>query len=280
MVQWTCRKIIAIAIILIYAIVIGVFSQDIISISSVVIDSGKPRTVQITTYVNFNQTEGYAGLKNESDVIISMNLTAPHGTLIVDDPITINAIALIKGDKLLTVGQVWVFFPNCLAYPTSYYENEVPIEGVLRFDNEIYTAKNKYPNIDFTVQPNTTFRIITSNQVIWNIDGDYTPKVAVFFFDGSNKTYTPQNTVLHVYPQEQLQQSQTNKVSVIITLALFVFSAVGIASLFFDLWESGQSVCKYEKQTKTENDPATTKQDQTDESKTKCQGEKTQNKNP
>ena len=246
MVNWTCKRITAVSIVIIYIIVIALFAQDIVSTSLAVINSGQSRTFQIATYVNFNETSAlHIGFKNESDMIISMNFTLPHGILAVNEPITINATAILKGNHILEIGEVYVMFPNSLSYPTSYDADQIPIQGGIGIGNILYSEGRKNPNVTFSVDPGTIFRINAESQIIWTIDGDYIPKIGVFFFDGSNSTYVPDDIILHVYPQEQFTQLQTNKVSVIITLALFVFSAVGVATLFFDLWDSDKDVCKY-----------------------------------
>ena len=151
----------------------------------------------------------------------------------------------------------------------------MPIPGELFFDNIIYEDHLKYPNVTVEVQPETVFELIDNTKVAWAIDGDYVPTIEITFFDGTNQTIVANDISIHVYPQEELTQIETNKVSVIITLALFIFSAVGVVTLFFDLWDSEEKVCKYEKESKSETAKSNGTHNYSNKFKTKSGGKKT-----
>jgi hypothetical protein len=194
-------------------------------------------------YLRFNGT-GPIGTFNESGLAFRLNFTYPNGTLIANEPVTIDSIAIIDY-AYSTLDEVVIFFQNSLAYPFSYEDNGIiPKQGSLAFRNPVYIEG------EGTVVRNVSVGSYT--QITWPIEGDYIPIIGVFFRDGTNKTYTTSDVVMHVYPPEQLTQIETNRISLEnnqasldLSRAVLILSTVGIVALAFQIVDRADNDCKY-----------------------------------
>jgi hypothetical protein len=219
--------------------IILLFSPSIFETYTYVINSNQSRTFQIPIYIKFNSTSTLIPI-SESDVTFTLNFTYPYGTLIVNEPVTINATITLKGVGAEQIQDTKIVFQNWLGYPNEYTEDDVPIQGALDFQTPLQIVNGSGNNI-----VDGHFQTSTSAQVVWAIDGDYKPLILFVFRDGTGYQTIDDNVVIHVYPNEQLTQIYANKVSVVLSLAVFIFSFVGVFALFFQLWDYETSKCNY-----------------------------------
>lgn len=153
-----------------------------------------------------------------------------------------------------TLDHVEIFFQNSLAYPVSYEDNGIiPKQGTLNFPNPYRLGGTG------TIVSNIS--VGSSAQVIWPIEGDYTPIIGVFFLDGTNKTYTGSDVVIHVYPAEQLTQIDTERASLEssqaslkLSEAVFILGSISILAVIIQILDHSETDCKYTKKTTNTQD--------------------------
>ncbi|MCW4018924.1 MAG: hypothetical protein NWF00_09655 [Candidatus Bathyarchaeota archaeon] len=194
------------------------------------------------------------GLENESGLAFRLTFTCPNETLVVNEPVTIDSVTVL--DYAWTAFQeVDIIFQNSLAYPLCYEDNGViPKAGTLSFYNPIGGDTVN------AAAHNNVFRNITINcdtQVVWQVEGNYSPLIVVFFNDGTNKTYTTDDVIIHVYPRAQLAQIESERVSLSATQAnlklseaVFILGIVSIVALVIQVLDvPTQMKCKYAEKT-------------------------------
>jgi hypothetical protein len=173
---------------------------------------------------------GYRGFATETDISITLNVTYPKGTLIIDEPVSIFAKAIFHDTAFYKVTHVTVGFQNSLRYPLTYNQWGEPSQGALNFHNPEATTN---PNIGHEGNILTA----TSNLTVsWTIDGDYKPIIQLFFADNTSRVYVYDEVVIHVYPEEQLVQIEVNRVNTLLSIGLFVFGAFGVGTIAKDMW--------------------------------------------
>lgn len=163
-----------------------------------------PYTYQIPLYFSFNGSSPFLNA-NETDFGFLLTITYPNGTLIPNEIVDINATAVMD-NAIAILDRVAIIFPNALSYPISYGENGFPIQAIVSFQNP-YNVEAGNGNVFH----NNYFE--RDVEVVWIVDGDYTPVIGFFFKDGTSKIYPTTNFVIHVFPKEQLTQLENNKVS-------------------------------------------------------------------
>jgi hypothetical protein len=204
------RKAIVVISILIY---LGVFIYFFIIVGgsyTEVISSPQPQSFQIPFVYNFqsNTTVGF-GNPSDNDMQIGLTFYYPQGTLVAGEAVNVSGLVKLNTQQALTVTEIDIGFDNCLQYPITY-NNGMAEYGTLHIDNKI---------ADDTIIGNTT--------ITWPIDGDYGMFGVVFYNYGtSNQTFRNTNVDFHVYPQQQLTQIETDKITAILTFALFIFGLV------------------------------------------------------
>ena len=246
------RIIIALIIVIAYAVWIQPYfqinqnkSSDVSREISDLTKPPQPYTFQIPMYFSFNGSIPFLRV-NESDFEFLLNITYPYGTLVTNETVYINATA-VYGQVVTTLDYVGIIFPNALNSPITYDEHNLPRQGILIFPNPISVpagsniiSENNYVETDANIK--------------WPIEGDYVPIIGFFFKDGTNKIYSANNVVIHVYPKEQLTQIETNRVSLEnnqasleLSKAVLILSTVAILALAFQIVDHTDSECKYRK---------------------------------
>lgn len=200
---------------------------SILPLYSEVSKSPEPRDVKLTLAVNLNGTTGFV----ESDIHFGLILHYSKGTLVVDEPVNVTGVAKLRSLKALSeVERVVVGFQNCLASPINP-DKEIPEQGYLDF-----TQTNKFENNSGQEFGGLVSDLEANEEVVWTIDGEYKPIIGIFFKDNTNKTFTSDDVIIHVYPKEQLTNIQVNKVNIELTLAVFILTFLGVCSLMVELW--------------------------------------------
>lgn len=243
------RFVIAFVIFIIYASIVFPYYQNIqgtlVTTSQEIKQLTKPPepyTYQIPLYFSFNGSSPFINA-NETDFSFLLTITYPNGTLIPNEEVNINAIAVV-GNVLQTLDHVAIIFPNSLVSPTVYDDNGFPKQGILSFSNPIGGETQGITFSNITIE--------SSLNVKWVIDGDYTPIIGFFFKDGTSKVYPTTNFVIHVYPKEQLTQSENSRVSLEgnqasleLTEAIFWLSTAAIVALLIQIVDRDDSKCNY-----------------------------------
>ena len=239
------RKVTAISILVVYLIILSVYVFGIIiplegTISvryNELTQTPKPYTFQIKMPFNLSNVYG-VGLDTSMDVIIGVTFTLPNGTLVANEPVDISSTVALRSTAITRINYIDVVFQNCLTYPKYVDAQGVPVQGILTYNNPVnaYLATNATPPSPLVIGLNT--------KVYWSIDGDYKPVIEVFFFDGTNLVIDVNSVVLHVYPQEQLTQYETerisletNQASLRLSEAVLVLSTVSILALSVQIWD-------------------------------------------
>jgi len=164
----------------------------------------EPYTFQVPIYFNFNGSSPFLST-DETEFGFLLTITYPNGTLIPNEVVDINVTAVMN-NIVTSIDHVAIIFPNALSYPISFGENNFPLQAIVDFQNQ-YSFEAGYGNVFH----NNYLELNT--QILWTIEGDYTPVVGFFFKDGSSQIFEVSTFVIHVYPKEQLMQSENNRVS-------------------------------------------------------------------
>jgi hypothetical protein len=107
--------------------------------------------------------------------------------------------------------------------PTKYDENGIRSSAQMNFD------------INDCVIENNQVVIHNQTQVIWSTEGDFVPILYVINGSGFAREFNTNDLVFHVYPRTELVNMDSNKTSMLLTIALFIFTIVGVLTLYFDL---------------------------------------------
>jgi hypothetical protein len=232
------RITIAIIILATYLIAIAIYYPSVSRTYNDIAKSPQSRTFQIPLYIGLS---GVPELQNQSDIEIGLTLTYPYGTLVVDEPVGITAIVVLRNLGIKEVKEIDFTFQNWLDYPTIRDTLGVPMRATMGFpnpDDQYYLGNmTPSPNLSEVIQLNSTF--------YWSIEGDYKPVIELSSFDGTTQPLNVDAVVLHVYPQEQLTQIETNQASINLAVVVLIFSTVGIIALVVQILDHSEVQCKY-----------------------------------
>jgi hypothetical protein len=165
-------------------------------------------------------TFGQATRSQQADLSILIELYY-NKSLVVNEPVRIKARAVLQSveAKSRTV-EVRVSFQNALAWPKSYDEN-----GLLSFGQ-----------VSMMRQDNAT--VLNNESVLfWTVEGQFHPIIVTVFAGGIGYEGVTQDIAIQVFPHEKLMESQANRVTLVLTYALFVLTALGIVTTVFELWD-------------------------------------------
>lgn len=240
----TKRRAFGVLLIFLYSVFFLVFLWNISSIFGEIVSSTHKRTFLVPINMNLNGTRGFY----QTDIRLGLNFTYPKGTLVVNETVGIIGIAILKTNRTENINFIAVSFQNCLAYEKCD-QFGIPRQAFLIFNNSQGSRGLVFDN------DTKQFGYIMCDDVnaTWSIEGNYSPIIGIFYNDNTNVTMTDEDVVIHVYPKEQLTQIQTNIVMVILSVAVFALSFIGVLDLFFNLWDYEPQKCNYPKK-KTEND--------------------------
>jgi hypothetical protein len=210
------RKSLAVFILIVYIIVLIAIAPAISNWFQESNNILQPRTYDHS--FSFKLAENSL-LANEQDLTFDLTISYPHSILVVDEPASITAtVHLLTPEAKYNITAISIGFENAQAYPiTRDYYGQVNQANliILNYNNEA---------------------IMNKTTMCWPSEGNFHLVCAIFFADGSNKQLVQNNIVMPVYSNTELEQVQTNQVSIILSIALFVFSFVGVIDLFMRLW--------------------------------------------
>lgn len=225
------RFVLAIAVVVVSACLFITLSSLITdSLQDVEKVSPEPRNFTVPIRINLNGTRSY-----DVDVSFALDFTYQNGTLIVDDAVEIDGIAVLLSNNAKEIETIQVGFQNALAYNTTtksvirdYWG--VPEQGYLFFNTS--QSGIIYP-----------FSLTEKITVIWTIDGNYHPIIGITYKNGTQPSpMFIEDIVITVFPKEQLTQVQTaevnTKLSMVntwLSIAVFVFSIFNIITIVIDI---------------------------------------------
>lgn len=201
----------------------------------------QPRTFHMMFSYNLNEIPYTVG--NETyDIVIDLTLNYPHGTLIVDDPVSIHGIAIIKPSINQKVkGSITIWFQNAQAYPETQDE-----KGITKGQDLILSKK----------QDNNT--LVGNTTIVWVLEGTYSPKMIMIYTNETGthiiSTDVSPDVAVTVYPKEKLAQIVTNKVSIILAIAFYFLAIIGTISISLSLWDRKPKTQNEKNNSKYEDD--------------------------
>jgi len=191
-------------------------------------DSPSSENFSIPMYLNLNSTNRFS----TKDMGFLLNFTYPHGTLFANENVTLEATLVFLNDNLYkTINYTTLGFQNCLSSPIGLDNNGLPIGAELFFETPFHVPESSTLTITGILVASVDSAVIT-----WPIDGDYKPIIGVFYNDGTNSTYTTDDVIMHVYPQEQLTQIISTKVNMELTIAFLIFAVPSGLLLAKEVW--------------------------------------------
>ena len=95
-------------------------------------------------------------------------------------------------------------FQNWLQHPLLLDDFGIPISGAFNFSN----PASRYYALNVSMPQNTT--VNSEATICWTNEGVFKPTIEVIYFDGTRESIIIDSIILHVYPEEQLPQSQTD----------------------------------------------------------------------
>jgi len=256
-------KTIIVSVLLIsYFIIVKPYWDDVQSTSkeiSMEIDeltkAPEPNDIELPMYFDFNSTEPL-GKMGEINFAFILHLTYPNGSLIANDVIAVNATAVITS-IVESLDSITLAFPNSLNYPIAYKENRLPAQGILVFENIF----DEMPSlvIENTTIPSKHIFLVREANITFPIEGDYRPIIGLEFKDNSTKYFEAKNTILHVYPEEQLKLLETDRIdlesnlaSLELSKAVFILSTIAVISIAVQIFSYNNDKCKYQRNKKEE----------------------------
>lgn len=216
-------RILAVAILILLVISFFWVGFSLVDWSRENFDLQKPRTFHST--FGFN----YAGKLTISegsinDVSIDLAITYPHGTLTVDDAVTISGIAVLNQSRLEKAHTIRISFQNAQAFPVTQDINNMTI----------------YNTLILTATQNSSV-LVGTTRLTWGIEGTYNPLFVINFFNGTSSLSTPllisTDIAITVHPKADSAQISTNNVAMILAVVVYALTLVGTGSLILALWD-------------------------------------------
>lgn len=156
------------------------------------------------------------------DIQVDLTVHYPHGTLIVDDPVTMLGIAVLNTSIPQHVKSVTVHFQNALAFPVTQDSNNIT-QGV-----------------DIILDPTQNSSVLAGNvTMLWALEGTYNPYFIAVYENAAGRFATPAgispDVAITVYPKAQFAQLENNNVSMILTIAVYLLTLIGTFSLILSI---------------------------------------------
>jgi hypothetical protein len=205
-------------------------------------------TIELPMYFDFESTE-LLGKIGEVDFPFILELTYPNGSLIANDVIHVKGTAFIT-HIIESLDRITLAFPNSLEHPKRYQKDRLLAQGILVYENPFY----EMPSI---VMENTTIPInvalVKEANITFPIEGEYRPIIGFRFKDNSTKYFEARNTILHVYPEEQLKQLETERIdlesnlaSLELSKAVFILTFIAMFSIVIQIISYNSDKCKHQ----------------------------------
>jgi len=151
---------------------------------------------------------------HHNDIDIDLEITYPHATLTVDEPVDISAIAIINQSLFSEMRNIVIGFNAAHAYPQT--SEERPGMDLIKTQDNKMTGTTK---------------------VFWPIEGKYHANISLEFMHGHPRST---NTVdlITVYPKSEVAQYFSNKTIIDLTFAAYIVGVFGAFNIIYQLWTS------------------------------------------
>jgi hypothetical protein len=244
-----------------YIIVLCLYVPKISELSSKIdgryealIKQNQTHKSSFATSFNINSVSRFVS----ADVKIGLNLTYPNAILAANIPVNITGIVYIKNVQLInssspkSIDRIYYGFQNCIQFPLTLDEDDVPKWGYLDINFNL-------ANSGIFIDSQNDYGVVswgqtTTANVFWSMEGDYKPIIAVFYADKTNQTFTTDDIVIHVYPEQQLSEIEserisldTNQASLQLSWIILILSAFTVIALIVQIWDVSDNECNYNK---------------------------------
>jgi hypothetical protein len=156
------------------------------------------------------------------DILLGLNFTYTTA-IVVDEPIWIQGTAELTTPIAQTFKFLFIYFQDGLNYPPMANRN-VPFIGqlTLRPSTNPFLAR-------LLLEGNATF--------YWNHAGTFSPYIWGDTKDNQSYNFGLINyETIQVLPKQTLTEIQTNRTNLVLTYAIFILTALGLAGTIIDLW--------------------------------------------
>ena len=172
------------------------------------------RDFHIRMSYNFNNSYLH-GRESPADIEIDLKMHYLRGTLIVDDPVEVAAIATLNSLNAQNVRSLSIGFQSAQAWPQTQSDKGITKEASLIMDR-IRDER------EITGKTNLT----------WTLEGTYSTSLALNFKDGtSQETTWGKDWTITVYPKSQFAQIVTNKAILLLAIPAFLLAFIKIFSI-------------------------------------------------
>ena len=154
------------------------------------------------------------------DVDIDLEVTYPHATLTVDEPIDISAIATIKPELFSRIRTIAISFDAARSYLQNSDDSGMIKEPV------IYLNKTQ------------SNRMIGAAKIFWPIEGKYKANFGVELIDGTQIPNEHSVDIITVYPKSEVAQIVTNKTYIDLAVAAYFLGVISVVKIIIDLLTS------------------------------------------
>jgi hypothetical protein len=153
------------------------------------------------------------------DVDIDLEVTYPHATLTVDEPVDISAVATIKPELFSNVRTIVISFDAAQSYLPNSDDSGMIKEPVIYLNK---TQNN---------------RMIGATKIFWPIEGKYRANFGVELIDGILPT-EHSVYIITVYPKSEVAQIVTNKTYIDLAVAAYFLGVISVVKIIIDLLTS------------------------------------------
>jgi hypothetical protein len=233
----TKRRAFAIFLFAIYFLSLVIFIFSIRGLASDVLSASEERSYLFPINLNLNGTMRLG----EPDITFCLNFTYPKGTLVVDEPLDIIGLSVLRGKAMDDVNMTLLTFQNCLR-AESYDVFHFPKQAFLVFNNSDHNRA-----LTFDDSGKTAYILCDDTEAYWSMDGDYKPIISIFYANNTNRMMVIDDVTIHVYPREQLTQMQSNSINLLLSIAGFILGFVVVIDLCNNLWNYEAESCRYAK---------------------------------
>ena len=158
-------------------------------------------------------------LVNEQDMSFDIRISHSYSIALVDEPVKVTATVVLRTPQAKeNISAITLSFENAQAYPHTI---------------DYYGQANGANLIILNYNHNA---IMNSTTMCWPSEGNFHLVCAIFFNDGSNEQLVQNNIVMPIYSRTAIEQIQTNQASIVLSVAVFIFSFIGAIDLFIRLW--------------------------------------------
>jgi hypothetical protein len=172
------------------------------------------RDFHIRMSYNFNNSYLH-GRESPADIEIDLKMHYLRGTLIVDDPVEVAAIATLNSLNAQNVRSLSIGFQSAQAWPQTQSDKGITKEASLIMDR-IRDER------EITGKTNLT----------WTLECTYSTSLALNFKDGtSQETTWGKDWTITVYPKSQFAQIVANKAILLLAIPAFLLAFIKIFSI-------------------------------------------------